>query len=504
MNGKVYLIGAGPGDPALITVRGLELIRSCEIVVYDYLANPRLLDEARDDAEIIYVGKKGGAHTLPQEKINELLVRKAGEGKNIARLKGGDPYVFGRGGEEAEELISAGVEFEVVPGVTAGVAAAAYAGIPVTHRSCTSTMAFITGHEDPTKDESAIQWDKIATGIGTLVFYMGVKNLPHIVSNLIKGGRSAKTPVALVRWGTTSIQQTWTGTLETIVEIAEMEKVAPPSLIIVGEVVTLREKLNWFESRPLFGRHILVTRARAQASGFLSRLEELGAAALEFPTIKTVEPESWDALDRAIDSAGSYDWLIFTSVNAVSYLLKRLKDTGRDIRGLAGPAVCAIGKKTAEAVANLGIQVSLVPDEFRAEGILAKIGDVKGKKILIPRAEQAREVLPKVLAEQGAEVDVVTAYRTVQPETRKDEALELARGGRDMMVTFTSSSTVTNFVSMFTEAELKEIQGKVKVASIGPITSDTARQAGFTVDVEPAEYTIDGLVEAIVAFNGAR
>jgi len=504
MNGKVYLIGAGPGDPALITVRGLDLIRACDIVVYDYLANPRLLDEARDDAEIIYVGKKGGAHTLPQEKINDLLVRKAGEGKSIARLKGGDPYVFGRGGEEAEELISAGVEFEVVPGVTAGVAAAAYAGIPVTHRSCTSTMAFITGHEDPTKDESAIQWDKIATGIGTLVFYMGVKNLPHIVANLIKGGRSSKTPVALVRWGTTTSQQTWTGTLETIVKIAEREKVAPPSLIIVGEVVTLREKLNWFESRPLFGRHILVTRARAQASGFLSRLEELGAAVLEFPTIKTVEPESWDALDRGIDEAGGYDWLIFTSVNAVSYLLKRLKDTGRDIRGLAGPAVCAIGKKTAEAVENLGIRVNLVPDEFRAEGILAKIGDVKGKKILIPRAEQAREVLPKVLAEQGAEVDVVTAYRTVQPETRKEEALELVRGGRDVTVTFTSSSTVTNFVNMFTEAELKEIQEKVKVASIGPITSDTARQAGFTVDVEPAEYTIDGLVEAIVLFNGTR
>lgn len=500
MSGKVYLIGAGPGDLGLMTVRGLELLRSCDVVVYDHLANPRFLEQARKDAEVIYVGKKGGEHSLPQEKINELLVERAQRGKSIARLKGGDPYVFGRGGEEAEELIKAGVDFEVVPGVTAGVAAPAYAGIPVTHRSCSSNVAFITAHEDPTKDSSAINWDKIATGVGTLVFYMGAKKISFVVEKLMKSGRSPKTPIAVIRWGTTTEQQTWTGTLETIIGITERENVQPPSLIVVGEVVGFRDKLNWFERRPLFGKRILVTRARAQASLFVSRLEEFGASTVEFPTIETVDPESWDDLDSGIDNAGSYDWLIFTSVNGLLYLLKRLKETGRDIRQLAGPKVCAIGKKTAEAVESLGIRVSLVPDEFRAEGILKSIGDVKDKRILIPCAEEAREVLPKVLSEKGAKVDLVTAYRTVRPDTRKEEVYEMIKGGSISMVTFTSSSTVSNFVSMFSESELNEIKKRIKVASIGPITSDTAKEFGFKIDVEPSEHTIDELVKSIVEF----
>ncbi|MBI5177714.1 MAG: uroporphyrinogen-III C-methyltransferase [Nitrospinae bacterium] len=495
--GKVYLIGAGPGDLGLITVRGMELIKTCDIIVYDYLANPRLLESARPDAEIIYVGKKGGDHTLPQEEINKLLVKRVKEGKTIARLKGGDPYVFGRGGEEAEELIEAGAAFEVVPGVTSGVAGPAYAGIPITHRSCTSTMAFITGHEDPTKDDTAIQWDKIATGIGTLVFYMGVKNLPDITKNLMKHGRSPKTPVALVRWGTMPNQQTWIGTLETIAAIAEREKVAPPTLIVVGEVVNLRGKLNWFEKKPLFGRRIIVTRARAQASGFSQKLEELGASVIEFPTIETTAPESWDALDKAISSAGNYDWLIFTSVNGVGYLLQRLRETGRDIRELAGPKICAIGKKTAEAVEATGMRVVLVPDEFRAEGILATIGDVKGKKVLIPRAEEAREVLPEELAKRGAQVDVVTAYRTVRPQAKKDAVMEAVRDGKVDMVTFTSSSTVSNFAGMFADDELKEVIAKVKAASIGPVTTETAKKFGFTLACEPAEYTIEALTQSI-------
>ena len=498
--GKVYLIGAGPGDLGLITVRGLDLIKKCDIIIYDYLANPRLLDFVKPGADIIYVGKKGGDHTLPQDKINELLVRKAAEGKNIARLKGGDPYVFGRGGEEAEELIEAGLAFEVVPGVTSGVAGPAYAGIPVTHRSATSSLAFITGHEDPDKDESSLHWDKIATGVGTLVFYMGVKNLPMITANLIKHGRSPQTPVALVRWGTTPRQQTWVGTLETIGAIAEREKVAPPTLIVVGEVVNFREKLNWFESRPLFGRRIIVTRARAQASDFSQKLEELGADVYEFPTIETKDPESWQPFDAAMSRCGSYDWLIFTSVNGVAYLLKRLKETGRDIRDLAGPRICAIGTKTAQAVEAVGMRVTLVPEEFRAEGILEVIGDVKGKKVLIPRALEAREILPEELVKRGAQVDVVPAYRTVRPTGKKEEMLKLIREGGLDMVTFTSSSTVTNFTGMFEPGELPDVVKNLTAASIGPITTETALKAGFTVPAMPKVYTIDALIGSIVEF----
>lgn len=500
MAGKVYLIGAGPGDAGLMTLRGMELIKSCDVIVYDYLANEKFLESVKEGAEIIYVGKKGGDHTLPQGGINELLVQKSKEGKSIARLKGGDPYIFGRGGEEAEELFDAGVEFEVVPGVTAAVAATAYAGIPLTHRSCTSTLALITGHEDPTKEDSAIAWDKIATGIGTLVFYMGVKNLPYIVENLVKNGRDPKTPVALIRWGTMPNQKTWTGTLETIVEIAEREKVTPPSLIVVGEVVSLRDRLGWFEKRPLFGRRIIVTRARAQASDFVEKLEASGASTLEFPTIETVEPESWEELDSAIDRISQYDWMIFTSVNGLGYLLYRLKQTGRDIRDLAGPRICAIGKKTADAVESVGMKVDLVPDEFRAEAILEAIGDVKGKKIFIPRAKEARELLPEELKKMGASVDVVTAYRTVRPTGKKDDILKMIRESAVDMVTFTSSSTVTNFAGMFQKTELAEIQGKLKVASIGPITSETAKKLGFTIDVMPGEYTIDGLTQSIIGY----
>lgn len=506
MTGKVYLIGAGPGDAGLITVRGLDLIKSCDIIIYDYLANVKFLESARKDAEIIYVGKKGGDHTLPQGGINELIVQKAKTGKSIARLKGGDPYIFGRGGEEAEELFDAGIEFEVVPGVTAAAAATAYAGIPLTHRSCTSTLALITGHEDPTKDDTAIAWDKLATGIGTLVFYMGVKNLPLIVDNLVKNGRDPKTPVALIRWGTTPKHRTWTGTLETIVEIAKKEKVKPPSLIVVGEVVSLRDRLGWFEKRPLFGKQIIVTRARAQASDFVERLQESGANTLEFPTIETVEPESWADLDAAVERIAEYDWMIFTSVNGLGYLLYRLKQTGRDIRQLAGPKLCAIGSKTAEAVESVGMKVDLVPNEYRAEAIIEAIGDVKGKKILIPRAQEAREILPEELGKMGATVDVVTAYRTVRPTAKKDAILKQIRDSEVDMVTFTSSSTVTNFAGMFEKSELAEIQGKLKVASIGPITSETAKKLGFKVDVSPDEYTIDGLTQSIIGYykNGKR
>lgn len=500
MGGKVYLIGAGPGDTGLITVRGLELVRTCDVIVYDYLANEEFLEHAKKGVEIIYAGKKGGDHTLPQGGINSLLIEKAKSGKSVARLKGGDPFIFGRGGEEAEELVEAGVDFEVVPGVTAAVAACAYAGIPLTHRSCASSVAFVTGHEKAGKQESAINWKNLSIGTDTLVFFMGVKNLPHIVKNLVKNGRPAKTPVALIRRGTTPDQKTWLGTLDSIVETAEKEKIAPPSLIVVGEVVKLREKLNWFEKKPLFGKRIVVTRARAQAGVFVKKLEALGASALEFPTIETAPPDSWSGLDKALDNVSSYQWVIFTSVNGVGYLLERMREKGRDIRDLAGPKICAIGRKTADAVEATGMMVELVPEEFRAEAIIDAIGDVRGQKILIPRARKAREILPEQLREKGADVEVVIAYQTLKPTAKKPDVIRKIRAGEVDMVTFTSSSTVSNFAGMFEKSELAEIQGRLKAAAIGPITKQTAEKFGFGIDIMPNEYTMEGLTQSIVKF----
>src|SRR3990172_10616319 len=332
--GKVYLIGAGPGDPGLITVKAVECIKGADVVVYDYLANKKFLEYAREKAEIIYVGKIGGAHTLPQDKINELIIEKAKKGKIIARLKGGDPFIFGRGGEEAEEIVGAGIDYEVVPGVTAGVAAAAYAGIPLTHRDFTTTVAFITGHEDPMKDESNIYWDKISTGIGTLVFYMGIGNLEPNMKKLMENGRSPDTPVALIRWGTTAQQETLVGSISDIAEKAKKVNFKAPAITVVGGVVSLRNKLRWFDERPLFGKRVIVTRSREQASDFSVLLEKNGAEPIEFPTIETVRPKDWKEIDRAIKNLPKYDWAIFTSVNGVKYFVERLKKFDKDIREL--------------------------------------------------------------------------------------------------------------------------------------------------------------------------
>jgi len=348
--GIVYLVGAGPGDPKLITVKGLDCIQKSDTIIYDRLVGERLLSFARPGAEIIYVGKSPERHTLTQSEINRLLVEKALSGKTVTRLKGGDPFVFGRGGEEAEELAAAGVPFEVVPGVTSAIAAAAYAGIPVTHRDFTSTFAIITGNEDPLKEDSSIDWAKISTGAGTLVFQMGMANLLHITKRLVENGRSPKTPAALVRWGTRPEQRTLVGTLEDISRKAESEGFKNPALIIVGEVVTLREKLNWFEKKPLSGKRILVTRSREQASVLSEALEALGAEPLEFPTISVAEPEDYSPLDRALDNLGSYRWVVFTSVNGVEAFFKRLRYHRKDIRALCDAELCAIGPKTREAL----------------------------------------------------------------------------------------------------------------------------------------------------------
>ncbi|OGP09705.1 MAG: uroporphyrinogen-III C-methyltransferase, partial [Deltaproteobacteria bacterium GWA2_43_19] len=421
--GKVYLIGAGPGDPGLITVKAVECIKEADVVVYDYLANKKFLDYAREKAEIIYVGKVGGAHTLPQDKINELIIEKAKKGKIIARLKGGDPFIFGRGGEEAEEIVAEGIDFEVIPGVTAGVAAAAYAGIPLTHRDFTTTVAFITGHEDPTKDESNIYWDKISTGIGTLVFYMGIGNLEPNMKKLIENGRSPDTPVALIRWGTTSAQETVVGTIADIAEKARAANLKAPAITVVGGVVSLRDKLRWFDKRPLFGKRVIVTRSREQASDFSALLEKYGAEPIEFPTIETVAPKDWKEIDRAIKNLPKYDWAIFTSVNGVKYFVERLKKHGKDIRELKGINICAIGPATAKAIEDLGIRVDLVPKEYRAEAIIEGLGKnkIKGRRFLLPRALKAREVLPEEIKRLGGKVDVVSAYRTIKPKEKTDD-----------------------------------------------------------------------------------
>lgn len=500
MKGKVYLIGVGPGDPGLITLKAVGCIREADVVVYDYLANKKFLDYAGKKAEVFYVGKMGGAHTLPQEEINKLIIRKAQEGKIIARLKGGDPFIFGRGGEEAEEIVQAGVDYEVIPGVTAGVAAAAYAGIPLTHRDFTTTVAFITGHEDPTKDESNIYWDKISTGIGTLVFYMGIGNLEPNMKKLMENGRSPATPVALIRWGTTSQQETLIGTIGDIAEKAKAANFKAPAITVVGGVVSLRGKLRWFDKRPLFGKRIIVTRSREQASDFSILLEKYGAEPIEFPTIETVPPGNWKEVDRAIKNLSKYDWAVFTSINGVKYFVERLKKQGKDIREFNGIKICAIGPATAKSIEDLGIRVDFLPKEYRAEAIIAGLGKnkIKGKRFLLPRAMKAREVLPEEITRLGGKIDVVTTYRTVKPRGKTDEIRKMLEEKKIDVVTFTSSSTVENFAGMFRKGEAATLLQDVAVASIGPITKDTATAFGIKTDIMPAKYTIPALTEAIV------
>lgn len=502
--GIVYLVGAGPGDPKLITVKGLECIQKADVVVYDRLAGHRLLAFARPEAEIIYVGKSPDRHTLKQDEINRLLVEKAGEGKIVTRLKGGDPFVFGRGGEEAEALWEAGIPFEVVPGVTSAIAAPAYAGIPVTHRDYTSALAIITGNEDPLKEDSSIAWDKISTGAGTLVFLMGMANLPRITRCLIENGRLPATPVALVRWGTRPEQRTLVGTLENISEKAKEAGFKNPAVIIVGEVVSLRDKLKWFENKPLFGKRVLVTRSREQASALSEAIEALGGEPLEYPTISVADPEDFAPLDNAIKEIDTYDWVIFTSVNGVESFFKRLRRQRKDIRRLGTARLCAIGPKTREVLENYGLLVDYVPGEYRAEEIIELLrGKVSpGERVLLPRADIARKVLPEALEKMGAAVTEVTAYRTVMGGGNASIIKEMLEQKEIHVVTFTSSSTVRNFVKMLKTPNLKDLLAGVTVACIGPITAGTAGEMGLEVDVVAEEYTIEGLVKAILNYYG--
>jgi uroporphyrinogen III methyltransferase/synthase len=502
--GKVYLVGAGPGDPGLLTLKATECLVRADVVVYDYLANQAFLNYADDNAELIYVGKTGGSHTMSQQEINRLMVDKARDGLIVVRLKGGDPFIFGRGGEEAQELSKSRIPFEVIPGITSAIAVPAYAGIPLTHRDFTSTVTFITGHEDPTKAKSDIAWDKLATSVGTLVFLMGVGNLSKIAENLISNGRPGDTPVAVIRRGTVPEQETIVGTLRDIAELAARQGIKPPAIIVVGDVVKLREELNWFEIRPLFGRRIVVTRAREQASDFLARLSELGAECIEFPTIKIGPPKSWEGLDRAIKRLDIYQWLLFTSVNGVQYFFERLEAIGKDLRDLKGISIGAIGPKTADAIHRRGIRPDLVPDEYRAEAIVARMRqqEVRGARILLARASSARDVLPIELVNMGAIVDEVPVYQTVKPDHDAGRVRGMLERGEIDMVTFTSSSTVINFIEMFKEdgKNIQEWMKQVTVACIGPITAKTAEEKGLSASLIPSEYTIESLTSSIVHY----
>lgn len=496
--GMVYLVGAGPGDPGLITVKGLDCVRKADVLVYDRLAGQGIIGQARPDAEMIYVGKSPERHTLKQEEINSLLVEKALSGLTVTRLKGGDPFVFGRGGEEAMALYQAGIDFEVVPGITSAVAVPAYAGIPVTHRGLASSFAVITGNEDPDKEESDIDWEKISTGASTLIFLMGMGNIAAITKGLIRNGRPGCTPAAVIRWGTLAGQRTLTGTLDNIADRVAAEGFANPSVIVVGEVVGLREKLGWFEKKPLFGCRVLVTRSREQASNLSRAIEALGGQPVQFPTISIVEPEDPEPLDRALAGARNYKWIIFTSVNGVNSFFGRLLRSGRDIRDLCGVNICAIGPKTRDSLARYGVRVEYVPEEYRAEQIAAGLQGriAPGDAVLLPRADIARKDLVQLLQQQGAVVDDVIAYRTVAGDGNRDQVRTMLRRGEIDIITFTSSSTVSNFTGMIGE-DMFPLPKPVKVACIGPVTAETARRLGLPVHAEAGEYTIEGLVKAV-------
>lgn len=502
LTGKVYLIGAGPGDPGLLTIKAKECIENADIVIYDYLASPFLLNYAKKEAQIIYVGKKGGDHTLSQDGINQLLVDKAKLGANIARLKGGDPFVFGRGGEEAQMLLSHGVSYEVIPGVTSAIAAPAYAGIPVTHRDHTSFVSFITGHENPDKKETSMQWDVYAKSNATLVFLMGVKNLENITKQLVEHGKPADTPVALVRWGTTAKQQTVTGTLLTIVDKVTKAKLKSPAIIIIGHVVSLRDELAWFDKRPLFGKRIVITRARAQASNLVSKLSKLGAHCIEIPTIKIAPPEDIKPLKESIENINNYDWLLFTSVNGVKFFFDTLFDMGKDVRVLGHLKFACIGPVTKEKLRNYGIISDILPETYRAESVIDTFSkvDISNKKVLLPRAKKARTILPEELTKMGARITEVVAYETLLEIKEKEKIITLLKNSEIDAVTFTSSSTVSNFISLLDSKDSDKLLKDVVTASIGPITSDTARSLNIKPDIEAQEYTIQGLVNSLLAY----
>ena len=511
MNGKVYIVGAGPGDIGLLTVKGLKCLQKAEVVVYDLHLNAQVLNYVNHYAEFIYAGKRGGRHTMTQDEINRVMIEKAKQGKIICRLKGGDPFVFGRGGEEAEALSKEGIEFEIVPGVSSAVAAPAYAGIPLTHRLYSSSFAVVPGYEDAAKGETSINWEKLATGVGTIVFLMTVKNIALVCQRLIENNRNPETPVAVIRWGTRPDQTTIVGNLRNIPDLVKEKDIKPPAVMVVGDVVKLREHLKWYEKKPLFGQRILVTRKH---SGEFELLEELGAEIIEFPTIEIVPPITWDELDKSIDKIETYNWLIFTSANGIRFFFKRFFERDKDIRELKGIKICAVGSKTALEVKKYGMKVDLVPEEFNAEGLVeaflkehreqnlptGQAGTehrLKGLKILLPRAEVAREIFPEKVKEMGGEIDIATAYRAVTPEIHGKRLNRFLKEGKISIATFTSAATFNNFMSIMDHDAHGLLRG-VAIAVIGPVTARAVEKAGLKVSIMPKQATIEAMIQGII------
>jgi len=503
--GMVYLVGAGPGDPGLLTLHGQEALSRADVVIYDHLANPRLLEHSPQSAERIYVGKEAAAHALDQHGINRLMIERARTGAVVVRLKGGDPFVFGRGGEEALALAEAGVRFEVVPGVTAGVAAAAYAGIPVTHRFLAGAVALVTGHAAADKEAPFTDYRSLGSFQGTLVFYMAVANLETICRDLLEGDMAGDTPAAIVWGGTTPAQEVLVARVSDIAARARQAGIRPPAVLVLGEVVSLRERIKWFELRPLAGCRIVVTRARKAAWQLRGQLERLGAEVIELPTIRFEPPADAAPLDEALRNLSQFDWVVFTSANAVEWLFAALERSGLDSRALSAVKICAIGPGTAARLRQFGLRSDAQPPRYLTAAVvetLAARGNLAGLKILCPRSDVAPPHLVKALAARGAEVHQAVAYRTVRDNTGAGELLELLRADRIDWITFTSASTVTNFFSMIASENLRA--RRVKLASIGPVTSEAIRSYGFQPAAEATEHTIGGLVAAIMEQQTAQ
>lgn len=499
--GKVYIVGAGPGDIGLLTIKGMKCLKKSEVVVYDFHLNAQILNYIDHDAEFIYAGKRGGHHAMTQDEINQVLIEKAKQGKIVCRLKGGDPFIFGRGGEEAEVLANEGIDFEIIPGVSSSVAVPAYAGIPLTHRKYSSSFSVITGNEDITKSDSSLDWSNLANYSDTLVFLMGVKNIATISSKLIEYGKSPDTPTAVIRWGTRAEQNTIVGNLKDISGLVKENNILPPAVMVIGNVVKLRDTLKWYEKKPLFGHRILITR---EYTSDYEALEEMGAEIFEFPTIEIVPPKDYTELDKTIDKIDTYDWIIFTSANGFKYFIQRLFKRDRDIRDLKGIKICAIGTKTAEEVSKYGIRIDLIPDEFNAEGLISAIMQrygsaegLKGIRILLPRAEIAREIFPQKVRELGGEIDVPTTYIAIKPEKHGKRLKRYLTEGRITVATFTSAATFNNFIDII-GTDAIDILKDVTIAVIGPITAKAIEKAGLKVSIMPKEATIKAMVNEII------
>ena len=502
MAGKVFLVGAGPGDPGLITVKGLECLHQSDVLVYDRLLDTHLLSASRPDSEHIFVGKERGRQALTQEEINNLIVIKASEGKTVCRLKGGDPFVFGRGGEEALALKEHSIPFEVVPGITSPIAAAAYSGIPITQRKIATCFTVVSGSEDPSKPESAIPWDILAKTGGTLAILMGWAALPSIMDTLAQNGMDPETPVALIQWGTWNKQVTVTGNLKNIVDIGLKSNLKPPVIAIVGEVVNLRESLQWFDNKPLFGKKILVTRSRTQSSSLIKSLEELGADTIEIPSIEINQLDDYSLIDSLLITL-DYDWIIFSSANAVDIFFSRVTSHGKDSRDLKGITIGAIGPATTEALNKRGISPDFVPQRSVSEEVLSELSNLnwENKKVLLPGSNIGRDVLEKGLNELGANASRVPIYNTSRPKNIESQAKRAIQSGLDL-ITFTSSSTVENLLDILSDD--KQYLNKTPIACIGPITAKTASDLGLEVDVMASTHTVNGLVDSITEYFSTR